>query len=55
MDKFALCNMIGWVFLILSWVLPIPIKESTISRMVGMSLSAIALGIFITNGIYKFL
>jgi hypothetical protein len=39
--------IVGWVFLISSWVVPFFIKDVSKKRLVGLSLSAIATGIFI--------
>jgi type III secretory pathway component EscT len=39
--------IVGWVILISSWILPSFIKESSKKTFVGLSLSALATGIFI--------
>jgi hypothetical protein len=39
--------IVGWVFLISSWVVPFFIKDVSKKRLVGLGLSAIATGIFI--------
>lgn len=39
--------IVGWVFLILSWIIPPFIKNLLKKRFVGMSLSALGTGIFI--------
>ena len=39
--------IVGWVFLILSWIIPLFIKNLLKKRFVGMSLSGLATGIFI--------
>lgn len=38
--------LIGWVFLIASWVIPRFIKDEKKSNLVGIILSAFATGIF---------
>ncbi len=39
--------IVGWVFLISSWVIPSFIRDASKKRFAGITLSAIALGIFI--------
>jgi hypothetical protein len=38
--------IVGWIFLISSWVVPSFIKDVSKKRLVGLGLSAIATGIF---------
>ncbi len=46
--------LVGWAFLILSWVFPSFIEDKTRKRIVGASLSAFATGIFIGAFIQKY-
>lgn len=39
--------IVAWLVLILSWILPPFIKDVSKKRLVGLSLSALATGIFI--------
>ena len=45
--------IVGWVFLISSWIVPSFIKDDVKKRSTGMSLSAMALGIFIGHLLTK--
>jgi hypothetical protein len=45
--------IVGWVFLISSWVVPSFIKDVSKKRFTGISLSAIALGVFIGHLLTK--
>jgi hypothetical protein len=40
-------TIVGWVFLILSFILPSFVKDDTRKRILGASLNALALGVFI--------
>lgn len=39
--------IVGWIVLILSWIIPSFIKNLKTKRIVGCSLSALAVGIFV--------
>jgi hypothetical protein len=39
--------IVGWIFLIASWVVPLFIKEKKDKHFTGIALSAIATGIFL--------
>jgi predicted PurR-regulated permease PerM len=39
--------IVGWVFLVLSWIIPAFIKDFVIKRIVGITLGAVAVGVFI--------
>lgn len=45
--------LVGWAFLISSWLVPSFIKDSSRKHLVGAMLSAIATGIFIGSLIQK--
>jgi putative copper export protein len=45
--------IVGWVVLILSWIVPPFIKDTLKKRFVGMVLSALAVGIFIGHILCK--
>jgi uncharacterized membrane protein YczE len=45
--------IVGWVFLISSWVVPYFIKDVSKKRYTGTLLSAIALGIFLGHLLTK--
>lgn len=45
--------IVGWSFLISSLVIPYFIRDSSKKRLVGLTLSAIALGIFIGHLLTK--
>jgi hypothetical protein len=45
--------IVGWVFLISSWVVPYFIKDEAKKRFTGTTLSSIALGIFIGHLLTK--
>lgn len=54
-------TLVGWLFLIASWVLPYVMREQANtfadrqkSYSVGMLLAAIALGFFVTNAIIHY-
>lgn len=47
--------LVGWAFLISSWIFPSFIEDKTRKHMVGLVLSALATGIFIGGAIQKFL
>jgi hypothetical protein len=42
-----IATIVGWVILILSWVIPSYIKDLKTKRIVGCSLSALAVGVFV--------
>ena len=44
----VLLSIIGWVALILSWILPRFIKDETDKSFWGAGLSAFALGVFVS-------
>ena len=46
--------IVGWVILISSWIVPSFIKDVLKKRFVGLSLSALATGIFIGHLLNKF-
>lgn len=54
MTAFVFCNVIGWTVLIASWVSPYFIQDKQKARLVGLILSALATGMFISNGIWIF-
>lgn len=39
--------LVGWIFLILSWIIPQFIEDKDKKILIGIILSALALGIFI--------
>ena len=48
--------IVGWVFIILSWIIPpfikdTPIKDVSSRRFVGLILATFALGIFLGHGL----
>lgn len=48
--------IVGWVFLILSWIIPpfikdVPIKDASSRRFVGLMLATLASGIFLGHGL----
>lgn len=47
--------LVGWAFLILSWIIPSFVKDQIKKRIIGASLSALATGIFIGALIEKYL
>jgi hypothetical protein len=55
MSAFTICNLIGWMALITSWVIEYFITDKQKARMVGLILSAFAVGVFLSNGIYLFM
>lgn len=40
-------TLVGWIFLILSWIIPQFIEDRNKKSLIGVILSALALGIFI--------
>ena len=49
MTTWTVLNIIGWVFLVLSWIVPTLIKrESSDKHFIGAVLAAISCGIFIS-------
>jgi hypothetical protein len=54
MSVFTICNLIGWMALITSWVIEYFITDKRKARLVGMVLSAFAVGVFVANGICMF-
>lgn len=53
-DAFWISNAVGWLFMTGSWALPLLTKNQKLKNLYGLSLSAIALGVFISTGIYLF-
>jgi hypothetical protein len=50
MTNVALLNIIGWVVLISSWIVPMMMKkESSDRHYVGITLAAISMGIFVSG------
>jgi hypothetical protein len=50
MTTWTVLNIIGWVFLVLSWIVPTLIKkESTDKHFIGGALAAVACGIFLST------
>jgi uncharacterized membrane protein YczE len=47
-------TLIGWTILILSWIIPLFIKDTFKKRLIGISLSALTTGIFIGAHIQKY-
>jgi uncharacterized membrane protein YczE len=39
--------VVGWTFLLLSWIIPLFIKDKKTKSIVGMILSSLATGVFI--------
>ena len=48
-------TLIGWIVLLLSWIIPLFIKDTFKKRLIGASLSALATGIFVGALIQQFL
>jgi hypothetical protein len=55
MEKTTICNILGWSILISSWIAPYFITNKKNARLLGMVLSAFAVGIFVANGIHMFI
>lgn len=53
-DAFWICLMVGWVFMIGSWVLPLLTKNERLKSLYGLGLSALSTGVYIAIGIYQF-
>ena len=54
MTSITICNIIGWILLIISWFPGIFTENRDRRRAIGMMASGLALGIFIANGIHMF-
>ena len=54
-----LITMIGWTFLISSWIVPFVMKKRNVDsmdrRMIGLLLSAIALLIFVLHMVFEWM
>ena len=46
--------IIGWIFLVSSWILPHMAKEKYDKAAIGMSLSALSFGVFIGGLLVRF-
>jgi hypothetical protein len=55
MEKTTICNILAWSVLISSWIVPYFMTNKKNARILGMILSAFAVGVFVANGIYMFL
>lgn len=53
MDHYTKLMIIGWCLLVSSWVIPYVVKDKLNRRFVGLSLSAIAVGVFISAAIVQ--
>ena len=42
-------SIVGWSFLVMSWILPMAIKDKIKREYARMGLSGIALGVFLTR------
>jgi uncharacterized membrane protein YczE len=42
----SLATIVGWLLLVLSWTIPLFIKDEKDKRMVGAVLAALATGVF---------
>ena len=52
MTTWTLLNIIGWAFLIASWVVPYIMKKDSANKyFIGAVLAAVACGIFVSNAI----
>lgn len=47
MTHYVILMIIGWCFLISSWVLPYLTKDDLRRRFIGVAFSALAVGVFI--------
>jgi hypothetical protein len=54
MTSITICNIIGWILLLISWFPGLFTKNKDTRRRIGFAASGLALGIFIANGIHIF-
>jgi hypothetical protein len=53
MTSLALSMTIAWVLLIASWIIPFAFKTKTNSRVIGIIVSAISCGMFLSSWIFS--
>ena len=54
MSSFAICNVIGWVFLVASWTVGFFVTDKRKALVTSIILAVFATGIFTSNMIWMF-
>jgi len=53
MEKLQVIFLLGWIFHLLTWIIPYSTKDDIKQKVILMTLNGISLGLFIAYGIIR--